>query len=439
MVSFWKVRGNYAEVGGTADPYQLEFYYKYAGIFNNSIVLQNSQTFKANPYLKPQRSKEFEFGTEAHFLKGRLTFDAAYYKTRTFNQIIELPISAGSGVLTAAENAGRVDNEGIEVQIGATPVRTQNFSWNVDVNWSKNKNKVVDLKSGITNYNLTSVQGGASVNATVGQTWGAIRGSDYTYLNGEKVVDSKGFYVLQGKKVIGIQHRTGLRGISEKEGYFLQTICTMQASTVLYEELQSETTEPKKLFCRVTARRKKLMDYSQKSSLCRSGTTLGRWYSEPWYSVGLTIAATVLSSGERVLLTEPRWKASLGFDFWGIALYGASQQEFIQIDNPSVNANNYRFFVQQWSETTYTDEVNYNLITRNQPRYHFQRMYVYALHNFKKAQDALVKEVNDPAVADNKWRNNENVFLFVGKWLLYLGDVPYTEALKALEEVMFQV
>lgn len=218
-LSFWKVRANYAEVGGTADPYQLEFYYRYAGIFNNSIVMQNSQTFKANPNLKPQRSKEFEVGTEAHFLKGRLTFDAAYYKTRTFDQLIELPISAGSGVLTAAENAGRVDNEGIEIQIGATPIKTKDFSWNVDVNWSKNKNKVIELKPGITNYNLTSVQGGASVNATVGQTWGAIRGSDYTYLNGEKVVDSKGFYVLEGNKVIGNTTPDWIGGIRNSFSY----------------------------------------------------------------------------------------------------------------------------------------------------------------------------------------------------------------------------
>ncbi|MDA4766205.1 hypothetical protein, partial [Enterobacter hormaechei] len=43
-LSFWKVRANYAEVGGTADPYQLQYYYTFAGTFNNSIVMQNSQT-----------------------------------------------------------------------------------------------------------------------------------------------------------------------------------------------------------------------------------------------------------------------------------------------------------------------------------------------------------------------------------------------------------
>ncbi|AQW90112.1 SusD/RagB family nutrient-binding outer membrane lipoprotein [Elizabethkingia anophelis] len=151
--------------------------------------------------------------------------------------------------------------------------------------------------------------------------------------------------------------------------------------------------------------------------------------------LGLTIAATALSSCERdttLLNVDEKHPSDLTS---GVLLSMGQQQEFYQIDNPSVNANNYRFFVQQWSETTYTDEVNYNLITRNQPRFHFQRMYVYALHNFKKAQDALVKEVNDPAVADNKWVTNEISSIFVWENVVDTwGDVPYSEALKALDE-----
>ncbi|MDR2229661.1 MAG: SusC/RagA family TonB-linked outer membrane protein [Flavobacteriaceae bacterium] len=255
-LSFWKVRANYAEVGGTADPYQLQYYYTFAGTFNNSIVMQNSQTLLANPDLKPQRSKEFEVGTEAHFFKGRLTFDAAYYKTKTFNQIINLPISAGSGLLTAVANAGRIDNEGIELQIGATPIKTKDFSWNIDVNWSKNKNKVVELlhnaTTDVSNYNLTSVQGGASVNATEGEMWGAIRGSDYKYLNGQKVVDSKGFYVLEGNKVIGnttpdwiggVRNSFSYKGISvsflvdfRKGGDIFSTDMYYATSTGLYKD-----------------------------------------------------------------------------------------------------------------------------------------------------------------------------------------------------------
>uniref|UniRef100_UPI00162475D5 TonB-dependent receptor domain-containing protein n=1 Tax=Chryseobacterium bernardetii TaxID=1241978 RepID=UPI00162475D5 len=114
-LNFWKIRGNYAEVGGTADPYQLMPYYIAAGSFSG-VPMFGSQTVQPNSALKPQRSKEFEFGTEGQLFNNRLTFDVAYYRTKTLNQIITLPISSGSGLLNAVVNAGRIDNYGVEVQ-----------------------------------------------------------------------------------------------------------------------------------------------------------------------------------------------------------------------------------------------------------------------------------------------------------------------------------
>lgn len=148
--------------------------------------------------------------------------------------------------------------------------------------------------------------------------------------------------------------------------------------------------------------------------------------------LGLAIAVTALSSCERdttLLNNDEKHPSNLTS---GVLLSMGQYQEFYYIDNPSVNFNNYRFFTQQWSETTYVDEMNYNLITRSQPRGHFQRMYVYSLNNFSKAQDALAKETNDPAIADNKWATNEISQIFVWENVVDTwGDVPYSEALKA--------
>lgn len=148
--------------------------------------------------------------------------------------------------------------------------------------------------------------------------------------------------------------------------------------------------------------------------------------------LGLAIAITTLSSCERdttLLNNDEKHPSSLTS---GVLLSMGQYQEFYYIDNPSVNFNNYRFFTQQWSETTYTDEMNYNLITRAQPRGHFQRMYVYSLNNFVKAQEALLKETNDPVIASNKWATNEISQIFVWENVVDTwGDVPYTDALKA--------
>jgi len=99
----------------------------------------------------------------------------------------------------------------------------------------------------------------------------------------------------------------------------------------------------------------------------------------------------------------------------------------------SVNFNNYRFFVQQWTETTYTDETNYDLVTRNQPRNHWNRMYVNSLNNYETAKKNLPNEaVSSPAEMTNKMATLEISQIVVWENLVdTYGNVPYTGALQA--------
>lgn len=100
--------------------------------------------------------------------------------------------------------------------------------------------------------------------------------------------------------------------------------------------------------------------------------------------------------------------------------------------NPSVNGNNYNFFVQQWTETTYTDETNYNLVTRNQPRTHFNRMYVYSIGNLKKAEQILESEGYATAEYANKKASLEIMEVLVWENIVNtFGNVPYSEAFLA--------
>lgn len=192
-LNFWKVRANYAEVGGTAPSYYTSNAYGSTGLFGTTGLF-GSQTTLPNTDLKPQRSKEIEVGTEIHVLRDRITLDVAAYKTKTLDQIISLPISRGSGLYTANINAGQIDNKGIEVQLGLTPIKSQNFTWQIDANWSKNENKVVSLlhneTTDVSNILLGSYQGGVSLNATEGYAFGALVGSDYQYINGQPVISA---------------------------------------------------------------------------------------------------------------------------------------------------------------------------------------------------------------------------------------------------------
>ncbi len=117
----------------------------------------------------------------------------------------------------------------------------------------------------------------------------------------------------------------------------------------------------------------------------------------------------------------------------GNMLATSMYQGFYYMYTGSVNFNNYRFFTQQWTEVTYTQETNYNLTTRNQPRNHFRRMYVYTLGPLEQAKKDLPTEINaDPEVVDNKWATLEIASVFVWENIVdTFGNVPYSEALQA--------
>lgn len=114
----------------------------------------------------------------------------------------------------------------------------------------------------------------------------------------------------------------------------------------------------------------------------------------------------------------------------GNLLASSQYNSFYDISSPSVNGNNFVFFTQQLAEVTYTDETNYDLVTRNQPRRFFNSMYVSGINVLKQSKVALEKEKSgDVAVDNNKWAVLEisEIFLWESVVNTY-GNVPYSEA-----------
>ncbi|HNW97643.1 MAG TPA: SusC/RagA family TonB-linked outer membrane protein [Bacteroidales bacterium] len=186
-LSFGKVRLNYAQVGNGADFDQLTDNYAAVTPFYSPIY--DVPSTKKNPELRPEMTKSIEGGLEMNFLGRRVGFDLAIYKTNTIDQILPMAISTATGYALEVVNAGNLQNSGIELTLNGTPVKQKNFKWDINVNWTKNHNKVLELMEGVDNLQLGSYQGGVTINAMVGEPYGVIYGTDYTYINGEKVLD----------------------------------------------------------------------------------------------------------------------------------------------------------------------------------------------------------------------------------------------------------
>lgn len=216
-----KLRLNYAEVGNDAPALSLSNTYvrlpNFQGQPLNSVPATNK-----NPNLRPERTKSLEIGLESSFMDGRLGMDVTLYKTNTIDQILATAVSSASSARRAFVNGGNIQNQGIELQLTASPIKTADFSWDISLNWSKNSSKVVSLPEGVENLQLAEFQGGVTLNATPGEAYGNLKGTDYVYTNGQKTVNqTTGKYLISDSStnIIGNITPKWMAGIRNKCAY----------------------------------------------------------------------------------------------------------------------------------------------------------------------------------------------------------------------------
>ena len=193
-----KLRMSYANVGGAVDsPYQTLHTYGLQGTLgvnsgNYPIGYAGSGTVP-NSGLVPSSRREFEVGTEMDFFKNRLTFDLAVYRKNVINDIVPVSIDYTSGYTNALLNVGNLRYDGIEVALGGTPVKSANFSWQINGNFTYAKGKVLSL-GGEPNITLSSEASDWSANAYIQQVVGKepnqiFAATPATDANGKVVID----------------------------------------------------------------------------------------------------------------------------------------------------------------------------------------------------------------------------------------------------------
>ena len=141
--------------------------------------------------------------------------------SRTVDQILPVAVSRATGYDRKFVNAGTIENKGIELSVYGTPVKTRNFSWTVNLNWTRNRNKVLALFGETDNLLLAAFEA-TSINATLGQPYGTIRGSNFVYTNGQKTVNATtGRYLISetSNEVIGNANPDWIGGIQNTIKY----------------------------------------------------------------------------------------------------------------------------------------------------------------------------------------------------------------------------
>ena len=192
-LDYGKLRVSKAKVGNDAPAYSLSTRYvtgtlakganndlqQYGGPAINfpfrGVAAFTASTQLGNPELRPESTVEDEMGLELRFFGGRARADLSVYRKSSYDQIFSVPSSSVTGYTSIVRNAGDLRNKGIELSLGARPIEMGDFSWDVNVNWAKNKSKVLSLAPGVTSISLAGYSW-PQIRIMEGQPYGVIWG-----------------------------------------------------------------------------------------------------------------------------------------------------------------------------------------------------------------------------------------------------------------------
>lgn len=114
-----------------------------AGSYNSTTGgVSNGISSYPNNSLRWEKTKTTNIGIDADFLKGRIGFSFDYYLKKSSDLLAKDAIDPTTGTSSMTKNVGAIDNNGFELSVHGTPVKTKDFSWNAVYNISLNKNKV---------------------------------------------------------------------------------------------------------------------------------------------------------------------------------------------------------------------------------------------------------------------------------------------------------
>jgi TonB-linked SusC/RagA family outer membrane protein len=206
IFSFGKVRASYGLVGLGTAAFATRTTYRSATFSDgwtdgikfpfNGTGGYDYNSLLGNGALQPERRRQWEVGTDLRFFQNRVGLDVSYYQSRSFDIIIQTPITGSTGAGALYLNAAQMTNEGVELVLNATPVQTKNFSWDFQTNFTRNRNSVDKLADGVDQVFLGGFTG-ASVRAVVDQPYGSIFGFGfYKDASGATVVGSDGYPIL---------------------------------------------------------------------------------------------------------------------------------------------------------------------------------------------------------------------------------------------------
>lgn len=176
VISFGKLRLAIGQTSSNPIPNQTDLTFKFTPTVNGIPGQEINNASLPPAGLIPESTTETEIGTELKFFKDRLFVDFAWYNKTSKNFLLPIALPTATGFNSTYQNAGSMYNRGIELLINASVLKSSNFSWDISVNYAKNKNLVTSLNDALKANGVSFYY---NIKAKVGYPLGSIFGAPF--------------------------------------------------------------------------------------------------------------------------------------------------------------------------------------------------------------------------------------------------------------------
>ncbi|MCH2044022.1 MAG: SusC/RagA family TonB-linked outer membrane protein [Saprospiraceae bacterium] len=203
IFSFGKLRVAFAQAGLEPPVYSSRTYFTQPFLtdgFTSGLSFpyqgQNGfgySTVLGNPDLLPELKTSIEAGLDLRFLNGRINLDVTYYRQLSSQLLVQRPIAATSGFEFFNANVGKMVNQGIELLASGDVLKFKKFNWNLNLNFTMNRNEVLELSEGVEEINIESAFSSIGSYAIVGDPYGALYATKWERdANNNLIIDPTG-------------------------------------------------------------------------------------------------------------------------------------------------------------------------------------------------------------------------------------------------------
>ncbi len=145
-ISLLKLRGSWTMTKSTPDVYEINSTYSVTPNVWNGYTAAYYPSLIRSSVILPASTRTYEVGMAVNGFVNRLRFDIAYYDKLYYDRMAKAGVSESSGF---AENYINIKEDlvrrGVEITLGGTPVKTKDWRWDIDLNWSSDRRYYASL------------------------------------------------------------------------------------------------------------------------------------------------------------------------------------------------------------------------------------------------------------------------------------------------------